>query len=110
MWNFDPEDSNNDLPTRHEKPFFVKKYKPNHLIVNEDWVKKSKEDMQAAIKDDSELNPYWDKEPALSLMYEKQTENRFDPEEFNMFKVTMDVRDDFVESKSRQTRNTNFIR
>lgn len=95
MYVFDAEDDKHDLPTRHEKPYLVKKFKPNHLILNDDWLMKDKEDLHASIMDDTELHPYWEKHPAHNLMFEKQTEPRFDPEEFTLFKVSMDVRADW---------------
>lgn len=112
MYTFEPEEEKTDIPTRHEKPFQVKKFKPNHIILNQDWEKKTKDELHMPISLDKEMNifNFHDQNPAQNLQFEKQKEDRFDPEEFTLFKVTLDIRSGYVEPNTRMTRNTNFIR
>ena len=98
-----------DIMPRAEEPYRVKKYIKNHRIMNEEWERKKREQLDE-LTQDQDLTLYKVSNPAQNLFFEKQAEqSSFDPNAFAVYKVSMEIRSDFSSMNVRKTRHTSFV-
>lgn len=54
---------------RQEEPYRVRKYQGNHKIMNEDWVKKKREEIENSVLDEKDMTLYKIENPAENLVF-----------------------------------------
>lgn len=109
-WNDFKIEAKVESNARQEEPFRVRKYQGNHKIMNEDWVKKKREEIDNSVLDDKDLTLYKVENPAENLVFEKAEEQPpLDLQSFVVSKVLLEERSDYIQMAVRKTRHTSYV-
>ncbi len=78
--------------------------------MNEDWVKKKREDIENSVLDDKDMTLYKIENPAENLEFEKAEEQPpLDLASFVVSKVLLEERADYTAMAVRKTRHTSYV-